>query len=254
MTSKHGELFARLDRQPLLPALLKRRPQRARVEVALLAVALFAAIFAVRLAVSTQYDPVLIFFAIPIALLSLEAGTRAGITGATAAVAMVGLWNVVANVNLTLIGYLSRVSTYFLVALLAGHLAERLRRARDAQQLLLDLVPESALTLDLDGEVTIGNSAAERLFGYGQGELTGLRMHSLMPDFFGVLQRSLLRRQSLADAVGVTGLSKEGGEVSVRATVQALASDAGVLLVRLQPAEAHESPPPVVETGTPPLA
>jgi PAS domain S-box-containing protein len=238
-TSKRSELLARLGRQPLLPALLERRPQRARVEVALLAALLFAAIFALRLASPTQYDPVLVLCAIPIALLALEAGLRAGITGATAAVVMVGLWNVLADVRLTVIGYLSRVCTFFLVALVAGYLAERLRRARDAQQLLLDLVPESALALDLDGQVTIGNTAAERLFGYGHGELTGLRMHCLMPDFFTVLRRSLLRRQSLEDGVRLTGFSKGGSEVGVQATVQALASDTGVLLVKLQPAEAH---------------
>jgi PAS domain S-box-containing protein len=244
MTSKCGEPLARLGRQPLLPALLKRRPQGARVEVVLLAVVMLAAIFAFRLAVPTERDPILIFCALPIALLSLEGGTRAGIAGALAAVAMVGVWGAVADVQVTLIAYLSRVGTFFLVALLGGYLAERLRRARDAQQLLLDLVPESALAVDLDGEVTIGNSAAERLFGYGDGELTGQRMHRLIPDFFVALQRSLLRRQSLADGVQLTGFDKDGGEVAVRATVQALASDTGVLLIKLQPAEAEEARTP----------
>src|SRR5919197_717006 len=143
MTSIHGELFAQVGEQPLLPALLKRRPQAPRVGVVALAVLLFAGVFALRLALAGNPDPALIFCAIPIALLSLEAGMRAGIACATVAVAAVGLWQLIANVELTVIGYLSRVSVFFLVALLAGYLAERLRRARDAQQLLLDLAPGS---------------------------------------------------------------------------------------------------------------
>jgi PAS domain S-box-containing protein len=200
-----------------------------------LAVLIFAVVFALRLALGSNRDPVMIFGAIPIALLSLEAGRRAGITGAAVAVAAVGLWQVLANVELTVIGYLSRVVVFFLVALLVGYLAERLRRARDAQRLLLDLAPETALALDLDGHVTMGNSAAERLFGYRDRELTGLWVHQLIPDFFGVLQRSLRQGKDLADGVQLTACSKDGREVSVRATVQALASDTGVLLVRLQP-------------------
>lgn len=214
-----------------------------------MAAALLTAIFTLRLVVPGGSDPVMIFCAVPIALLSLEAGTRAGVAGAIAAVAMVGLWTVLADVELSAIGYLSRVGTFFLVAVLAGYLAERLRRARDAQHLLLDLVPESALAIDLDGHVTLGNSAAERLFGYEDGELNGLRMHRLIPEFFGALHRSLVRGQDLLDGLPLTGFSKDGREVSVRATIEALGSDAGVLLVKLHAAERHEPPGSVIETA-----
>jgi hypothetical protein len=142
MTSTQAKLLRRLGGRPLLPALLlRRRPTRPRARVVVLAVALIVAVLALRLAV-TSSDPVLILSAVPIALLALEAGTRGGLAGATIAVVSVGLWSMVENVELSPFGYLTRVSTFFFVGALVGHLADHLSRARDAQRLLLDLAPE----------------------------------------------------------------------------------------------------------------
>jgi PAS domain S-box-containing protein len=238
MTSTQAMLLRRLGGRPFLPALLLRRPpRRPRAGVVALAVALIVAILALRLAV-TSSDPVLILSAVPIALLALEAGTRGGIAGATIGVVSVGLWSMVENEELSVFGYLSRVSLFFFVGALVGHLADHLSRARDAQRLLLDLAPEGALAIDLDGRVTIANSAAEELFGYGPDGLVGLQVELLVPGFFGVLERSVREGTTSEDAAALTACSKDGRVAHVRATVEALASDAGVLLVRLRRAQA----------------
>ena len=173
MTSTPAALLQQFGRDSFLPALLKRPPARPRFAVLALAAALFGAIFGLRLVEHNADDPVVIFNAAPIALLALETGRRGGIAGATVAVASLGLWSLIEHEQLSLIGYLARVSTFFLVGALAGYLAEYLRQARDAQQLLFDLAPESALAIDLDGNVTIANAAAQSLFGYGAHELAG---------------------------------------------------------------------------------
>src|SRR3989442_550230 len=173
MTSTPAALLQQFGRDSFLPALLKRPPARPRFAVLPLAAALFGAIFGLRLVEHNADDPVVIFNAAPIALLALETGRRGGIAGATVAVASLGLWSLIEHEQLSLIGYLARVSTFFLVGALAGYLAEYLRQARDAQQLLFDLAPESALAIDLDGNVTIANAAAQSLFGYGAHELAG---------------------------------------------------------------------------------
>ena len=203
-----------------------------------LAVALIVAVLALRLAV-TSSDPVLILSAMPIALLALEAGTRGGIAGATIGVVSVGLWSTVENVEFSVLGYLIRVSMFFFVGVLLGHLADHLSRAREAQRLLLDLAPEGALAIDLDGRVTIANSAAEELFGYGRDGLVGLPVDQLVPGFFGALERSVREGTTPEDAAALTACSKDGRVACVPATVEALASYAGVLLVRLSRAQAR---------------
>jgi PAS domain S-box-containing protein len=135
--------------------------------------------------------------------------------------------------ELSVLGYLTRVITFFLVGGLVGSLADHLSRARDAQKTLLDLAPEGALALDLDGRVTIANSGAVDFFGYGPEELVGLPVDQLVPGFFGALERSLRERATAEDAAPLTAFCKDGRVAGVRATVEALASDAGVLLVRL---------------------
>jgi len=233
MTSQ-ARLLRRLGGQPPLPALLLRqRPTRPRTGVVAFAIALLVAVFALRIAV-TSSDPVLIFSVLPVALLALEAGIRGGVAGAVIGVVSIGLWPIVANVELSLLGYLTRVSTLFLVGVLSGYLADHLSRARDAQKLLLDLAPEGTLALDLDGRVTIANAAAEDLFGYGPDELVGQPVELLVPGFFGALERSLRERTIAEDSATLTARSKDGGVVGIRATVEALASDAGALLVRLR--------------------
>jgi len=235
MTSAQAAILRQLGRRPLLPALLlRRRPERPRTGVVALALALLAAVFAVRLAFANASDPVLILSAVPVALLALEAGTRGGIAGATIAVASVGLWSLIENVELSAMGYLTRVCTFFLVGVLVGHLADQLSRARDAQKLLLDLASESAFALDLDGHVTVANSAAEDLFGYRADELVGQPVDQLVPDFFEALEQSLREPTNAGDALQLTACSKHGRVARVRATVEGLASDTGVLLVRLR--------------------
>jgi PAS domain S-box-containing protein len=234
MTSTQAMLLRGLGGRPLLPALLlRRRPRRPRAWVLALAVALIVAVLALRLAV-TSTDPVLILTAVPVALLALEAGTRGGIAGATIGVVSLGLCSIVQNVELSVLGYLIRVSTFFFVGVLVGQLADHLSRARDAQRLLLDLAPESALAIDLDGRVTIANSAAEELFGFGADGLVGLQVDQLVPGFFGALERSVREGTTPEDAAPLRACSKDGRAACVRATVEALASDAGVLLVRLR--------------------
>jgi PAS domain S-box-containing protein len=243
MPSMQPTLFRRIGGRYQLPALLsrpalllRRRPPRPRIRIVVLAVALLVAVLALRLAV-TSSDPVLILSVVPVALLALEAGSRGGIAGATIGVVSVGVWSVVHNVEVSPLGFLIRVSTLFLVGGLVGHLADRLSRAREAQRLLLDLAPEGALALDLDGRVTIANSAAEELFGYGADELVGLPVEQLVPGFFGALEQSIRALTGAEDSAPLTARSKDGRVARIRATVEALASDAGVLLVRLRRAQ-----------------
>jgi PAS domain S-box-containing protein len=238
MASAQGAILGKLGGQPfdrLLPArLLRRRPERPRFAVMAIAAALFVCIFAARLATADTTDPLFVFATVPIAVLALEAGTKGGIAGATIAVAGLGIWSLINNVELPILGYLARVSTFFLVGTVVGLLADYVSRARSAQRSLLELYPESAIALDLNGQVTIANTPAEVLFGYGPDELVGLPIDHLLPDFFGALEGSVRDPTKRTSLFRLTASSKNGAEGWVRVAVDGLASDAGVLLVRLR--------------------
>jgi PAS domain S-box-containing protein len=239
MMANQAALLRRFSGQPLLPALLlRRRPTRPRAGMVAFAVALLVGVLGLRLAV-TSSDPVLIFCVVPVALLALEAGMRGGVAGATIGVVGIGVWSIAENVELSALGYLTRVSALFVVGLLLGYLAEHLSRARDAQKLLLDLAPDGTLALDLDGRVRLANTAAEDLLGYGPDELAGRPVEQLLPGFFGALERSVRSRAIRDEPAILSARSKDGGEVGIRATVEPLPSDAGAVLVSLR--TAHSS-------------
>ena len=243
MASAQGAILGRFGDRPvdrLLPArLLRRRPERPRTTAIAVAAGLFVAVFAARLAAGT-HDPVLIFAAVPIAVLALEAGTRGGIAGATIAAAGLGVWSVIDNVELSLVGYLARVSTFFLLGALVGRLADHVSRARSAQRSLLEFYPESALAVDLNGQVTVANTPAEAMFGYGREELVGLPIDHLLPDFFEALEGSVRDPRKRGSLFRMTASSRDGTDGWVRVAVDPLASDAGVLLLRLR--QAHVWP------------
>src|SRR5438270_11942196 len=114
MMSNQASVLRRLGGPSLLPALLRQRPTRPRAGVVAFALALLVAVFALRLAV-TSSDPLPIFSVLPVALRALEAGPRGGVAGAVIGVVSIGLWSMVVNVELSVLGYLTRVSTLFLV-------------------------------------------------------------------------------------------------------------------------------------------
>ena len=109
----------------------RRTRSRSTVVVAAL---LFAAIFALRLAVHDPSALVANFYAIPIALLAAELGLRAGFAAATVAVGLVFAWSAVKGVHLGVLGYVARAAVFFIVAALVGRIAEARKRDLASRQ------------------------------------------------------------------------------------------------------------------------
>jgi signal transduction histidine kinase len=101
-------------------------PRRRRAVVAL-ALALFAATFAARLAVDDPGALLANFFTIPIAILAIEFGLRGGLIAAALALALVVTWGEVKNLDVGMLGYVSRAAVFVVVGGLVGRFAERLR-------------------------------------------------------------------------------------------------------------------------------
>jgi signal transduction histidine kinase len=90
------------------------------------AAALFALTFAARLVVNDPDALLANFYVVPIALLAVEFGTRAGVLAAVAAVCLVLAWSALDKVHLTALGYSSRIAALLVTGAVVGRFSERL--------------------------------------------------------------------------------------------------------------------------------
>ncbi len=104
-------------------------PARARRPAILAAAAvLFGLAFAARLAVNDPSALIANFYTVPIALVAIEFGLRAGLAAAAFAFALVVVWGAVAAVHVGALGYVSRAAVFLLIGGLVGHSAQRMRQ------------------------------------------------------------------------------------------------------------------------------
>ena len=113
-------------------------PATKRAAIVALAVLLFAATFAARLAISDPAALLANFYIIPIAILSIEFGIRGGLIAAAVAFALVPAWSVINDVHVDGLGYVSRGAAFVVTGAVVGRFSERLRRdmadRRDAER------------------------------------------------------------------------------------------------------------------------
>jgi hypothetical protein len=91
--------------------------------------ALFAAVLVLRLFSGTPVDAYSMLYALPVALVAMTSGLRAGAGAGLVGVALTVLWAVVQDVALTPAGWASRVVPLLLLGVLLGHATDRERRA-----------------------------------------------------------------------------------------------------------------------------
>jgi acetyl-CoA acetyltransferase len=103
----------------------RRRPRTTVVTAA----ALFAGIFFVRVSIGTPADAINMLYALPIALIALAFGLWAGLAAGVVAAGLVAAWVLVGGVDLTVLGWASRLAPMLLLGLLLGGASDRLRQA-----------------------------------------------------------------------------------------------------------------------------
>jgi signal transduction histidine kinase len=106
-------------------------PEASRVRpwaVVALALALFMGGFALRLSVEDPGALIANTYTVPIALLAMVFGVRAGLGAAAFALLLVWAWGEFESVEPGLLGYSTRGGVFLLVAVLVGYYAERLKR------------------------------------------------------------------------------------------------------------------------------
>ncbi len=180
---------------------LRRWPAPGTGVTLVLALALFAAVFALRVNDSNVGDAEGALFIVPICVLALRFGMRGALCGSLLALMLVVVWGQVRpDVHLLTVGYVVRAITLLCVAALLGTFVER-RRGLEAgilryYEASLDLLA----TGGVHGRLTRVNPAWERTLGHSPETMYTKRFIEFVhPDD---------REQTLAQMRGLT----EGGQ------------------------------------------
>jgi len=136
------------------------------------ALALFAAVFALRAADTNPVHAEGVLYLVPIGLLALKFGLRGGLGGALFAIALIVLWGRFdSKVPLSADGYLSRVVAVLLLGVLLGLFVDHRRRLEGEITRYYDASLDLLATADMNGYFTRVNPAWQRLLGYTREEL-----------------------------------------------------------------------------------
>jgi hypothetical protein len=93
------------------------------------AAVLYVAVLTLRLTIGEPSDAVNMLYALPVSLIALAFGRRAGIAAGSLAVALVAVWAVVDDADLSALGWASRVVPLLLLGGLLGDASDRLEEA-----------------------------------------------------------------------------------------------------------------------------
>lgn len=97
---------------------------------------LFASVWAVRLADGDAVDASMLLFTLPVALIAVAFGRRAGVAAGALAVLMVVTWVLATGTDLGPVGWIARCLPELLLGFLLGDASDRLRRAEGERRKL----------------------------------------------------------------------------------------------------------------------
>ncbi|MGH3343392.1 MAG: PAS domain S-box protein [Carbonactinosporaceae bacterium] len=192
------------------------------VAVVAVAVALFTAVFMLRLAVSEPEELASALYILPIGLLAMRFGLSAGLGSALFAVGLAAVWASTHATHIGALGYGTRAVAFLVVGVGLGHYADRLRQAQRNERELFENAPDGLVEVDGKGRITAVNPEAERLFGYTRGDLLGEPVEVLVPERLrhrhagersGYLAWPTTRQ--MGRELALTGRRKDGTEMPV---------------------------------------
>ncbi len=105
-----------------------------RAGIVVIGALLFAAAFTARIVIDDPDALLANFYIIPVAVLAIEFGPRAGLLAAAVAEALVPAWSVIDSVHVHPLGYIARGAAFVITGVVVGRFSERLRNDMAVRQ------------------------------------------------------------------------------------------------------------------------
>src|SRR5881394_472699 len=137
------------------------------------ATVLFVAIFVARATVGTLGDAISFLYVIPVVLIAISAGARAGVLAGVVAFVLSSIGTLMLDQPVTALGYVNRAVVYVFIGALIGRFATTLRETEAESARHFDLSLDLLSTVGFDGRFKRVNPAFERTLGYRPAELEG---------------------------------------------------------------------------------
>jgi diguanylate cyclase (GGDEF)-like protein/PAS domain S-box-containing protein len=142
-----------------------------RREAVAIATVLFIAIFVVRTTVGTLADAISFLYVIPVVLLAISLGLRAGLVAGAVGFTLTSLSAQIADQPTSALGYFNRAAVFLFIGALIGRFAEDLRALETESTRFFDLSRDMICIAGFDGYFQRVNPAFERTFGFSRKEL-----------------------------------------------------------------------------------
>jgi diguanylate cyclase (GGDEF)-like protein/PAS domain S-box-containing protein len=146
-----------------------------RARVVMFSIALFAAVFVIRMTIDAAGTGVGFLYVVPIVILAVEFGRTAGLASGLLALGLFAIWaQFQSPEQVDAVGYLSRATVFLLVGSLTGRMAERLRTANqrmEAGARHFEVARDLLCTSNFEGYMVHLNGSWEKTLGWTAEEL-----------------------------------------------------------------------------------
>ena len=140
----------------------RARPTGRREAVVLgLAGLLFVGVFALRMSTGSVAEAYSMLYTFPVALVATYFGLRAGAAAGVLGVALVAVWGVTRHIELSPVGWASRVLPLLLLGVLLGEATDRMRRTESERRHLVSAALLHREAIEINDSIVQGITAAK---------------------------------------------------------------------------------------------
>ncbi|TCC30795.1 DUF4118 domain-containing protein [Kribbella speibonae] len=186
-------------------AVIPREPWFRRHPTVVLVVAgvLFGSVWLLRLLDGDAADASTLLFTLPVALIAVAFGLRAGLAAGAFAVLMVVAWGVATDTDLSPVGWISRCLPQLLLGVLLGDASERLRSADEERRRLESGALLYREAIEINDSLVQGMAAARWAMEAGRTE-----------DGLKILEETIGQAQDLvSDLIRQAGMAGPGPSI-----------------------------------------